>query len=42
MNIRVGRGIEESEENDYQQVNGQFCELNWSVHKGNPSKCKIG
>jgi hypothetical protein len=41
QDIRIGRGIQNSLENDYEDVTGYFCELDWSLHKNDPSKCKL-
>lgn len=40
VNIKVGQGIYRSQEDDYDNVMGYFCSLNWSLHKYDPSKCK--
>jgi hypothetical protein len=40
MDIKVGHGIRDSNKDDYDNVMGYFCALNWSLHKNDPSKCE--
>ena len=38
--LQIGKGLEHSEEGDYDDVIGYFCQFDWSLHKRDPSKCK--
>ncbi len=38
--IDVGKGIRKSGKNSYQDVTGHFCQLDWALHKEDPSSCE--
>lgn len=40
IDIEVSNEIEDSDEYTYNGAIGHFCELKWSLHKTEPSKCK--
>ena len=41
VDLRISKsGIQKKESSSYQGVMGVFCELDWSLHKADPSLCK--